>query len=193
MCTVTYKVKVVTHRRQRDIKVPGRACHRDTMTQSTAPGEKRAGGIYLLSLLIMNSVISTTAASHLPKILYPEDSTVTTKKGDSCRILCTAETRWPRFHVVYWLVNNSFIEDAYPDGRVREQAESLRKDEMPCYVEKPLEFTSTQPEDFTRTFTCVIQDPSGVDVKHFSLMALVGLESGLQPGNWSETREEQKR
>ncbi|XP_075054469.1 interleukin-18-binding protein isoform X2 [Mixophyes fleayi] len=119
---------------------------------------------------------SSGPASHRPKILYPEDNTVITKEGGECTISCTAETKWPRFHLVYWLVNNSFIEDAYPDGRVTEKAQRLQKDNKLYNVTKPLVFTTTQPEDFTKTFTCVIQDPSGVHTKHFKLLPEVSRE-----------------
>ncbi|KAM5181272.1 interleukin-18-binding protein [Mantella aurantiaca] len=111
----------------------------------------------------------TVTGSSSPKILYPSDDAISTAEGDSCRINCTARTTYPEFHLVYWLVNGAFVEDMYPDGRVKEEDDGVNETSASCDVTKVLVFTSTHTEDFTRTFTCVVQDPSGVDTKNITL------------------------
>ncbi|KAM4047434.1 interleukin-1 receptor type 2-like isoform 2-T2 [Anomaloglossus baeobatrachus] len=102
-----------------------------------------------------------------PKILHPKDNTVITKEGEGLNIQCRARTKYQRFHNIYWLVNNTFVEDAYPDGRVSERSGGLLAVHMT--VEQALNFTLMEPEDFRTTFTCVVQDPSGSDMKNFIL------------------------
>ncbi|KAG8453173.1 hypothetical protein GDO86_004842, partial [Hymenochirus boettgeri] len=81
-------------------------------------------------------------------------------------ITCVAQSTWPNFHLVYWLANNSFIEDVFPDGRVREEPERQNANRT---VEKSLVFSSTETKDYRIQFTCVIQDPSGIDVRNITL------------------------
>lgn len=76
---------------------------------------------------------------------------------------------FPKFYIVYWLVNDTFIEDTFLDGRVKEEEDSIINHGTSYEVTKALVFTSTQPDDFTRTFTCIIQDPAGVDTKNITL------------------------
>ncbi|XP_044142457.1 interleukin-1 receptor type 2-like isoform X1 [Bufo gargarizans] len=133
----------------------------------SAPGPGRAHCRSLVSLLLIHCLINIAAALKSPQILLPANDTVISKEGDSLRIECRAQTRWPRLHNVYWLVNNMFVEDVYPDGRVTEQSGGALA--VNRTVEQTLEFTTVQSEDFGNTFTCVVQDPSGTDVKHFNL------------------------
>ncbi|XP_068122644.1 interleukin-18-binding protein isoform X2 [Hyperolius riggenbachi] len=112
---------------------------------------------------------STGAVADSPKIVCPTQDEITAQPGTNITIPCVAHTTLPEFSVVYWLVDKNFIEDMYPDGRVKEEAESLNKTEKFSSVKKSLVFTPTKPEDFNRTFTCVIQDPDGVDVKDITL------------------------
>ncbi|XP_040190042.1 interleukin-18-binding protein [Rana temporaria] len=139
----------------------------DTMTHTTHPG-----GRSLFTGLIGGLFITMTVAVIVPpKILHPTDGTILTTEGDGCRINCTARTMFPKFYIVYWLVNDTFIEDAFLDGRVKEEEEDSIINNGPSSYEvtKALVFTSTQPDDFTRTFTCIVQDPAGVDTKNITL------------------------
>ncbi|KAG9465885.1 hypothetical protein GDO78_017589 [Eleutherodactylus coqui] len=104
---------------------------------------------------------SAGQAAGRPKILQPANNTVITLEDKSLEILCEAQSKWATLHSIYWLVNNTFVEDAYPDGRVTEQRGEA--------VEQMLRFRPLQLEDFHNKFTCVVQDPSGRAVKHFNL------------------------
>ncbi|PIO31680.1 hypothetical protein AB205_0167990 [Aquarana catesbeiana] len=63
----------------------------------------------------------------------------------------------------------TFIEDTFLDGRVKEEEDSIIINGTSYEVTKALVFTSTQPDDFTRTFTCIVQDPAGVDTRKITL------------------------
>ncbi|XP_077156010.1 interleukin-18-binding protein [Ranitomeya variabilis] len=133
--------------------------------RGSAQGLERILGSSLFSTLLLYTLINMTVAS--PKILHPADNTVITKDGKSLQILCSAQTKYTRFYNIYWLVNKTFVEDAYPDGRVTEQSGAALAVNMT--VKQTLNFTSLQPEDFRTTFTCLVVDPSGTDMRHFSL------------------------
>ncbi|KAI7795898.1 hypothetical protein IRJ41_009322 [Triplophysa rosa] len=63
--------------------------------------------------------------------------------------------------LVYWLVNNYFVETAFPNGTVRMSIiESLKS------IQSDLIFQSA--EDIREnSFTCVAMNPAGMDTKHF--------------------------
>ncbi|CAH2225954.1 interleukin-1 receptor type 2-like isoform X2 [Pelobates cultripes] len=109
------------------------------------------------------------ALNKLPAILKPENCTIFTKEGGNFTINCTAESTWRDFNLVYWLANNNFIENEFPDGRVSEGPEKINQTQNVYTVQKSLIFSPTKQEDFNTNFTCVIQDPAGVDVKHIIL------------------------
>ncbi|MEE6473363.1 hypothetical protein FKM82_009979, partial [Ascaphus truei] len=134
-------------------------------------GEGRISSLYLLSLLMIYSCIEpqVKALKERPVIIFPESSTVIPPADSSFRITCRAQSSWPEFHIIYWLADNNFIEDLYPNGRVMEEPEIQKDEQTFCIVEKSLFFSSTLSGDFSSQFTCVIQDPSGVDVKNFTL------------------------
>ncbi|XP_073404449.1 interleukin-18-binding protein [Dendrobates tinctorius] len=134
--------------------------------RGSAQGLLRILGSSLFSTLLIYTLINMTVAS--PKILYPADNTVITMDGKRLQLLCSAQTKYARFHNIYWLVNKTFVEDAYPDGRVSEESGGALA--VNRTVKQTLNFTSLQPEDFRTTFTCVIVDPSGTDMRNFSLI-----------------------
>ncbi|KAM4796192.1 interleukin-18-binding protein [Rhinophrynus dorsalis] len=131
-------------------------------------GQGRLGGWYLFSLIIIISSNDTQGKPlfERPKIISPTNSTVIAEEDTNCTLTCIARSTWPDFHMVYWLANNNFIEDVYPNGRVTEGPERQIANQT---VEKSLVFSTTHKEDFSVQFTCVIQDPSGVDVKNVIL------------------------
>lgn len=83
---------------------------------------------------------------------------------------CKADPGLPDdFTLVYWLVNGTFPEVAYTDGRVSETEESVSEDGR--VIQRSLVFKSVTAEDFRSTFTCVINSPAGLDQRTVTLMA----------------------
>ncbi|XP_069828002.1 interleukin-18-binding protein [Dendropsophus ebraccatus] len=139
----------------------------------SAQGQGRVGGLSLLTALLIYSLINVTAAMRRPKIIYPTNTTIISREGEALSVPCTAETTYQRFHNVYWLVNGTFVEDVYPDGRVTEKTAGPKPSNQRNFtVTQTLEFRTLQPEDFRNTFTCVVQDPSGGDQKRLRFKLL---------------------
>ncbi|OCT96244.1 hypothetical protein XELAEV_18013919mg [Xenopus laevis] len=91
---------------------------------------------------------------------------VTYGRGSDWIITCVSRSSWPNFHVVYWLADNNFIEDLFPDGRVWEEPERQMSNQT---IEKSLVFSSVEETDFSVQFCCIIQDPSGVEIRNITL------------------------
>ncbi|XP_071989861.1 interleukin-1 receptor type 2-like [Engystomops pustulosus] len=133
----------------------------------SAQGQGGAAGLSLVTVILIYSLISVTAASLSTKILSPENNTIIDTQDKNLTITCKAETRWLRFHNIYWLVNDTFVEDAYPDSRVTEHSKGITRGKT---VEQILEFGPLEVKDFRTTFTCVVQDPSGGDIRRLTLV-----------------------
>ncbi|CAB1352629.1 unnamed protein product [Coregonus sp. 'balchen'] len=89
--------------------------------------------------------------------------------GQRLVIECKADPGLPDdFALVYWLVNSTFPEVAYTDGRVSETEESVSEDGR--VIQRSLVFKSVTAEDFSSTFTCVISSPAGLDQRTVTLM-----------------------
>ncbi|XP_053312576.1 interleukin-18-binding protein isoform X2 [Spea bombifrons] len=114
---------------------------------------------------------SWSALKDQPKILYPENhTTITVDREKDFKLSCIAESTWPRFNIVYWLADNNFIENAFPDERVREVPETRNNSHSTtARVATSLVFSEIKPADLNTNFTCVIADPSGVDITHVTL------------------------
>ncbi|XP_056417033.1 interleukin-1 receptor-like 2 [Hyla sarda] len=139
----------------------------------TGLGSAQGRGRVIVLSTALYSLISVTAASYTPQIINPKNDSIINKKDEGLTISCSANTTFEKFHNVYWLVNGTFVEDVYPDGRVTEKTGKVTpgKSKRHFTVVQTLEFTRTQAEDFTNTFTCVVQDPAGADKKRFKLKA----------------------
>ncbi|XP_073668682.1 interleukin-1 receptor type 2-like isoform X2 [Paramisgurnus dabryanus] len=61
--------------------------------------------------------------------------------------------------LVYWLVNKSFVETAFPDGRVQVSIKESTK-----FIQSDLIFKSIK-DIRENTFTCVAMNPAGMDTK----------------------------
>ncbi|KAG7471245.1 hypothetical protein MATL_G00122420 [Megalops atlanticus] len=98
-----------------------------------------------------------------PKILMPKSNKIKASLGKQLVIPCKADPGFPDdFTLIYWLVNNSFIEKAYPNGRVRESEEGVYTKVNKTFIWKDLVFEMVTSEDFEATYTCVVNNPAGV-------------------------------
>ncbi|KAE8628292.1 hypothetical protein XENTR_v10007440 [Xenopus tropicalis] len=132
------------------------------------PGQGILGTFSLFYLLLTQccSVSHGKAVIRRPKIISPKDNAAIAAQGSGCTITCVARSSWPDFHIVYWLADNNFIEDKFPDGRVWEEPERQSAGQT---TEKSLVFSSVEEKDFSVRFCCVVQDPSGADIRNISL------------------------
>ncbi|KAL6470385.1 hypothetical protein MHYP_G00215040 [Metynnis hypsauchen] len=68
---------------------------------------------------------------------------------------------------VYWLVNGTFVEEAYPDGRVKTFQKRVTALGRP--LKTTLHFTQVLPEDFSTTLTCIALNSAGFDTRTTTL------------------------
>ncbi|XP_069059842.1 interleukin-18-binding protein [Pleurodeles waltl] len=125
-----------------------------------------------------------------PKIISPTNRTITPASDAEFQITCQANCSWEDLHLIYWLVNGTFVEDLYPDGRVSEGAPRNVPTRPFFIVESTLSFRSLSIREFRSNFTCVVQDPSGVDNRNFTLRRPPSSPKGLAhfDGNQKSTR-----
>ncbi|KAL7853530.1 hypothetical protein AOLI_G00203740 [Acnodon oligacanthus] len=64
---------------------------------------------------------------------------------------------------VYWLVNGTFVEEAYPNGRVKTFQKRVTSSGRP--LKTTLHFTQVLPEDFSSTLTCIAMNSAGFDMR----------------------------
>ncbi|XP_029925222.1 interleukin-1 receptor accessory protein-like isoform X2 [Myripristis murdjan] len=69
--------------------------------------------------------------------------------------------------LIYWLVNGSFPETAYTNGRVAETEESTL--DGGAILQRSLVLKNVTPEDLKSTFTCVVTNPAGTAHKYVTL------------------------
>ncbi|XP_053561080.1 interleukin-1 receptor type 2 [Bombina bombina] len=139
------------------------------MSSSLIPDQGALSVLYLVLTLMFYSCFGETEVSRKsPTIIFPKNSTIPVQGACNQKVTCKARTFYSDFHVIYWLSNNNFIEDEHPDGRVMELPDTPHHASF--IAEKSLVFSHMMQEDYSRTFTCVIQDPSGVDFRDFTLM-----------------------
>ncbi|KAJ8275529.1 hypothetical protein COCON_G00072810, partial [Conger conger] len=87
-----------------------------------------------------------------------------TRSGDRMVISCKADPGHPDdFTLIYWLVNRTFIELVYPDGRIHEGEERAVEENGRALVQRDLIFDMVRKEDYRANFTCVVNSPAGID------------------------------
>ncbi|KAL7844665.1 hypothetical protein SRHO_G00232040 [Serrasalmus rhombeus] len=74
---------------------------------------------------------------------------------------------------VYWLVNGTFVEEAYPDGRVKTFQKRVTCSSRP--LKTTLHFTQVLPEDFSTSLTCIALNSAGFDKRSTTLNKKNGL------------------
>ncbi|XP_036444089.1 interleukin-1 receptor type 2-like [Colossoma macropomum] len=72
---------------------------------------------------------------------------------------------------VYWLVNGTFVEEFYPDGRVQTFQKSVTGSGRP--LKTTLLFTQVLPEDYSTTLTCIALNSAGFDKRTTALKNLI--------------------
>ncbi|XP_039601616.1 interleukin-1 receptor type 2-like [Polypterus senegalus] len=113
-------------------------------------------------------------ADKSPRIVMPKAGTIPVRLGNNFKISCVAEPRFAdkSFSIIYWLVNNTFIETTYPHGRVKEDKERSYTKNGKYYITRSLMFATVTQPDLNSNFTCVVITPAGQDSKNVVLEVL---------------------
>ncbi|KAI1903449.1 hypothetical protein AGOR_G00027310 [Albula goreensis] len=83
---------------------------------------------------------------------------------------CKAEPGFPDdFTLIYWLVNRTFIETAYPLGRVKEENEVNTVKDGKVLIQRDLTFRKLIKEDYKANYTCIVTSPAGMAKKTLKL------------------------
>ncbi|XP_078401730.1 interleukin-1 receptor type 2-like isoform X1 [Cetorhinus maximus] len=103
------------------------------------------------------SVPCCNMSDHVPQILYPCNNTVEALVGSKLEITCRV---WAELHptveiLVYWLANQSYIEDYSKSTRVTE-VRTERREKKSSYIEVQLSFSEVKIKDFEINFLCVV-------------------------------------
>lgn len=108
-----------------------------------------------------------------PEVEVPLNGTLT--------LWCTACSRFPRFSILYWLGNGSFIE--HLPGRLREGSTSRKPGSTSTGLWRSLVLEELSPALRSTNFSCVFVDPGQVAQRHVNLAQLwAGLRMVL-PGS----------
>ncbi|XP_028655193.1 interleukin-1 receptor type 2-like [Erpetoichthys calabaricus] len=138
------------------------------MKSFALPGSIFCGCVLLVVVQVtMCSGAITKSADKSPRIVMPKTGTIPVRLGNNFNISCVAEPRFAdkSFSIIYWLVNNTFIETTYPHGRVKEGTERSYTENGKYYIMRSLTFAKVTQPDLNCNFTCVVITPAGQDSK----------------------------
>ncbi|XP_076606633.1 interleukin-1 receptor accessory protein-like [Chaetodon auriga] len=122
---------------------------------------------YLCLLLADGFPVSEDEA---PEIIGPHHVEMEAYPGEQLFLNCTAFTHCEAdLTLIYWLVNDSFPEDASSSDRIVESEESTL--EEGAVVQRSLLLKNVTSEDFKSTFTCVVINSAGAVQKVMTLAA----------------------
>ncbi|XP_043547664.1 interleukin-1 receptor-like 2 [Chiloscyllium plagiosum] len=103
------------------------------------------------------SIHYNNTSGHVPQILYPYNNTVEALVGSKLDITCTVLADLPPKTeiLVYWLANQSYIEDYSNSTRVTE-VQTERREKEASYIDVHLSFSEIKTKDFEINFVCVV-------------------------------------
>ncbi|XP_069492832.1 interleukin-1 receptor type 2 [Ambystoma mexicanum] len=101
-----------------------------------------------------------------PIIVYPNRKTIAAALGSRLIIPCKVFTGYGRnsMTVVWWLANDSYIDEVFQDGRVKEGQFETTIENDANYVEVQLVFDEVREEDFITDFKCYATNDYGSHV-----------------------------
>ncbi|XP_048389476.2 interleukin-1 receptor type 1-like isoform X1 [Stegostoma tigrinum] len=103
-------------------------------------------------------------ASVGPKIIQPKNGTIELEPGSTLNLSCTAYTGYcePSITLIYWLVNNTFIEDYFSDHLQVEY--SQKNKDQGNYHESSIIFPNFKEEYYNEALTCVARNGLGYQI-----------------------------
>ncbi|XP_061074376.1 interleukin-1 receptor type 2-like [Conger conger] len=137
-------------------------------------------------------VSETTADDPSPKILRPKSVKIKASLGKPLVIPCKADAGFgDDVTLVYWLVNRSFVELAYPDGRIRMDQEETDTKGNKTFIQRDLEFRHVTRDDFGATYICVVRNVMGIDRKELRLKRVN--QNCMKGRKWKESGEKLRK
>uniref|UniRef100_A0A6J0TKI0 Interleukin-1 receptor type 2-like n=1 Tax=Pogona vitticeps TaxID=103695 RepID=A0A6J0TKI0_9SAUR len=116
----------------------------------------------LLALLCSSTCFQGTdsSAHRLPNISSP--LLCSPSFGQKFSVLCQGHSAHPSSSLVYWLANETFVDDLYPDGAVTQRS---TRESLKCagrlLLQRKLIFRAFSEKDLQTRFQCTILDPAG--------------------------------
>ncbi|XP_051882535.1 interleukin-1 receptor type 1-like isoform X2 [Pristis pectinata] len=132
-------------------------------------------GKYVCELLFMHNglryVTSRTIdfnikgckASVGPQIMHPKNGTIEILPGSNLNLSCVAYTGYcdPSMTIIYWLVNNEFIEDYINESF---QVEQRNNEGQGNYYQMNIILTNFKEEYYNKVFKCIAQNGLGYQI-----------------------------
>uniref|UniRef100_UPI00398EAD8B interleukin-1 receptor type 1-like isoform X3 n=1 Tax=Pristiophorus japonicus TaxID=55135 RepID=UPI00398EAD8B len=139
--------------------------------------EPSDAGIYVCELQFMHNGLQYTTAKTIefdvkgckasvgPQIIHPKNGTIEIEPGSKLNLSCTAYTGYcdPSLTLIYWMVNNTFIEDYFSDPLQVEQSQ-WNNEEQGNYYQMDIIFPNFKEEYYSESITCVAKNGLGYQI-----------------------------
>ncbi|KAJ1118332.1 hypothetical protein NDU88_006525 [Pleurodeles waltl] len=124
---------------------------------------EHTGKTYRATRIIKLQTVEQEKKSH-PIIVYPDRKAIAAAVGSRLIIPCKVFTGYGSnsLTVVWWLANNSYIDEFFQDGRVKEGQFVATTENDGNYIEVQLVFDEVKEEDFNTDFTCTAHNDYGI-------------------------------
>lgn len=120
--------------------------------------KQHAGSLFTLPAVMF--LYCLPGIAHAVPVAAPKILTISVQSGNQLKLSCQVDPRFLKDEtLVYWLVNNSFVETAFPNGTVQ-----MSTIEGVKFIHSDLIFQSAEDIRDNR-FTCVAMNPAGMDTK----------------------------
>ncbi|KAM8977438.1 interleukin-1 receptor type 2 [Pelodytes ibericus] len=119
---------------------------------------------FAISRIISLQTIAGEKREH-PVIVQRGRKSVAASIGSKLTVPCKVFTGFGNNNlIVWWLANDTFIEDFFNNGRVTEGSFQKTTEADGHYIEVPLIFQEIKDEDFSTNFKCVARNDYGIQV-----------------------------
>ncbi|GCC31117.1 hypothetical protein chiPu_0009573 [Chiloscyllium punctatum] len=133
------------------------------------------GGIYICELQFMHDGLQYRTARTIdfdikgckagigPNIIQPKNGTIELEPGSKLNLSCTAYTGYcdPSITLIYWLINNTFIEDYFSDYQV--EYSQKNKDQGNYHISN-IVLPNFKEEYYNEALTCVARNGLGYQI-----------------------------
>ncbi|XP_067842791.1 interleukin-1 receptor type 1-like [Heptranchias perlo] len=119
-------------------------------------------GLQYVTARTIDFYVTGCKASVGPQIVHPKNGTIEIESGSKLNLSCTAYTGYcePSVTLMYWLVNNTFIEDYFSDA-VQVQQSQRNNEERGNYFQLDVIFPNFKEEYYNELLTCVARNGIG--------------------------------
>ncbi|XP_063314497.1 interleukin-1 receptor type 2 [Pelobates fuscus] len=119
---------------------------------------------YSVSRIISLQVIAQDKREQ-PVMLQPKHQSIAASTGSQLTIPCKVFTESGGSNlIVWWLANDSYIDEFFEDGRVRQGISQETEERGGFYIEVPLVFEEVKDADFSTDFKCIGSNDYGTQV-----------------------------